>query len=74
MKNCKRKYLRFTCLILLIGVVSCNSDDKTFISTINFPVKEGLEVFDGSKVYDGLILVNDASANRVYLMDKKTDI
>lgn len=74
MKNCKRKDFRITYLILLIVSLSCNSDDKTPIDTISFPIKEGLEVFDGDKVYDGLILVNDASANSVYLMDKTTEI
>lgn len=73
MKNCKRKDLGFTYLILLIGLAPCNSDDKAPINTINFPIKESLEVFNGKKVYDGLILVNDASANSVYLMDKTTD-
>ncbi|WP_291962890.1 arylsulfotransferase family protein [Maribacter sp.] len=57
-----------------ITLISCNSDDNEPISTIEFPTKEGLEVFNAARVYDGLVLVNDASANRVYLMDKRTDI
>lgn len=41
---------------------------------IDFPEIEGLEVFDPAKVDDNYILVNDASTNRVYLMDKTTEI
>lgn len=35
---------------------------------------EGLEVLNPALVYDGYILVNDAAANRVYLMDKGVNI
>lgn len=38
------------------------------------PNIEGLEVLNPDLVYDGYILVNDASANRVYLMDKEASI
>jgi len=64
-------------MISIVGFAACtsdNGDDDSPTNTIIFPVKEGLEVFDGSKVYDGFVLVNDASANRVYLMDKTTSI
>lgn len=70
--------LRVACLILIIFLTSCNTETQSEndppMNTISFPTKEGLEVFDGDKVYDGLILVNDASANSVYLMDKTTEI
>ncbi|MFK7814650.1 MAG: aryl-sulfate sulfotransferase [Maribacter sp.] len=71
------KNITVACLIL-INLTSCSnekeSEDDPPMNTITFPFKEGLEVFDGGKVYDGLILVNDASANSVYLMDKTTEI
>ncbi len=51
-----------------------NGGNQPNTGTIIFPDKEGLEVFDGDQVFDGLILVNDAAANRVYLMDKTTTI
>ena len=35
---------------------------------------EGLEVLNPDLVYDGYILVNDALANRVYLMDKQAEV
>lgn len=54
--------------------VDDTEDPDPDVSVIEFPDKEGLEVFNASKVYDGYILVNDAGANRVYLMDKTTEI
>lgn len=82
------KFLFF--LSISISILSCSSDNVSSpeddnitqtddeisppISTISFPDKEGLEVLAGEKVYDGFILVNDASANSVYLMDKTTAI
>ncbi|MDT0540549.1 aryl-sulfate sulfotransferase [Croceitalea sp. P059] len=55
-------------------VVQMEDDDIPPITTIEFPDKEGLEVLAGEKVFDGFILVNDAAANRVYLMDKATTL
>lgn len=73
---------RFISLSFSISIISlllsCNSDnngdEEPPMNDIVFPVVDGLEVFEGSKVHDGFILVNDASANRVYLMDKTTEI
>jgi len=72
---------------ITISIFSCNGDDNNSgadkmpmdddnppTSTISFPDKEGLEVLAGEKVFDGFVLVNDASANRVYLMDKTTTV
>lgn len=66
--------IKFLFVFTTIALISCSSEDNDPISTINFPIKEGLEVFNAEKVYDGLVLINDASANRVYLMDKTTDV
>ncbi|WP_298501990.1 aryl-sulfate sulfotransferase [uncultured Maribacter sp.] len=74
MKNFTINNIWVPLLIILISLASCNRDNKAPLNTISFPIKEGLEVFKSNKVYDGLILVNDASANRVYLMDKTTNI
>ncbi|MEX0275765.1 MAG: aryl-sulfate sulfotransferase, partial [Flavobacteriaceae bacterium] len=35
---------------------------------------EGLEIINCNLIYDGYILVNDAAANRVYLMDKTAKV
>lgn len=73
-----KKYTEITIIYIIITSIltlaSCSSDDKAPTNKIDFPIKEGLEVFNGEKVYDGLILINDASANSVYLMDKTTKI
>ena len=75
----------FLCVPILL---SCGDDDGTNFNdddviqtddgssgTDDDPVlAEGLEIFDAEKVYDGLILVNDASANRVYLLDKAATV
>ncbi|WP_396632105.1 aryl-sulfate sulfotransferase [Maribacter sp. R86514] len=74
MKKIPDQKLLYILLASLLYLTSCDSDDSETINTLNFPIKEGLEVFDGKNVYDGLILINDASANSVYLMDKTTAV
>lgn len=80
--------LTLLCTVSITLAVSCSSESVVIenetpteedaeipdTGTIDFPDKEGLEVFDADKVYNGYILVNDAGANRVYLMDKTTEI
>ena len=86
----KRSHILFTGLTcaLLLFLSACTSDDgnKTGLppGTENpdpdgsggeeIPLVEGLTVYKPSKFYDGYTLVNDAAANRVYLMDKKTSV
>lgn len=63
-------------------LISCTDEDdaiveepsRTGIDPDEIPDVEGLEFLNPSLVYDGYILVNDASANRVYLMDKTTQV
>jgi len=77
------------CLMFTFCILSCDTDDSEApdddsgmqmdddVSGMDddvAPPVEGLEVFDADKVYDGLILVNDASANSVYLMDKQASV
>lgn len=50
------------------------SDDDTSAADDDISLVEGLEIFDPEKVDDSLILVNDASANSVYLMDKSATV
>lgn len=70
-----KKKLIYFLLIISLASSSCSTDENNpQTNIISFPNKEGLEVFDAENVYDGFILVNDASANSVYLMDKTTDI
>lgn len=85
-----KNYFRFLFLfLLLLGFHACNNDnqpgpieddsaqmddDTTGMEDDAPPLVEGLEVFDDTKVFDGLVLVNDASANRVYLIDKEATI
>ncbi|NQZ42965.1 MAG: aryl-sulfate sulfotransferase [Flavobacteriaceae bacterium] len=74
----------FAALLLFIFFIGCNNDDGSITDDVVQtdddvsggdddapPPVEGLEVFNADLVYDGFILVNDASANRVYLMNKE---
>ena len=86
----KRSHILFTGLTcaLLLFLSACSSDDGNNTGlppgTENpdpdgsggeeIPLVEGLTVYKPSKFYDGYTLVNDAAANRVYLMDKKTSV
>jgi len=72
----------FILLALMMSLFSCKNDDngiveeptRTGIDPNEISDVEGLEVSNPNLVYDDYILVNDAAANRVYLMDKKTEI
>jgi len=73
---------------LLLSLPACTNDDGTVPGAPQesdnpepdgtdgeeAPLADGLLVYNPSKFYDGYILVNDAAANRVYLMDKKTSV
>ncbi len=55
-------------------IEEANYPNEPIEEVLNFPEIEGLEVFNPEKVDDNFILVNDASSNRVYLMDKTTEV
>lgn len=76
-------------LTIIINSISCSSDDNSYPNTeepeqveneeeeseeANFTPIGEVEIFNAEKVDDNLILVNDASANRVYLMTKKAEL
>jgi hypothetical protein len=50
------------------------TDDDSSMTDEDPILAEGLEIFNANQVSDGLILVNDASANRVYLLDKAATV
>lgn len=80
MKLYFRPFIFFITLHFLLFFFSCEKlsevkfPDESDQQEITFPEIEGLEVFNPEKVDNSYILVNDASTNRVYLMDKTTEI
>ncbi len=80
------RLMRVKILIFLLGIslYSCQSDDEfqstveeeeekeeVIVDTITKDIAGNVLVFKQDKVQDGYVLVNDASNNRVYLMEKK---
>ncbi|TVZ16833.1 aryl-sulfate sulfotransferase [Maribacter sp. MAR_2009_72] len=89
MRKKQINYCLLICLSLIYGVYSCtNADEIAFdINNPTLPeVEEDLnidenftpigtvEIFNETKIDSNYILVNDASANRVYIMNKKAKL
>ena len=79
--------LRILPFLLILLATSCNKDDDAIVSgedddiptvPTDSTIIEGTAgnaiFFDESKISEGLLLVNDAGNNRVYLMDHFADI
>ncbi len=80
MKLHSKLLILFILTNFLLFLFSCDKlaeakfPDESVEEEIIFPEIEGLEVFNAEKIDTNYILVNDASTNRVYLMDKTTEV
>jgi len=75
--------IKFIIILFAISFSSCQSDDfqsengteeekeEVIVDTVATDIAGNVLIYKQDKVQDGYVLVNDASNNRVYLMEKK---